>query len=171
MKGNVRSLKKRLYKLSLLPNKISRAKYYHGHNVHSPFVYGLVRNAFMSRRFPVDAEHAIASELILRGVPRRRAMQLQNVMQYCEYSTFSIDVADGSDMVVLSAEFPTERLAAACDECRRSGTTAVIMQPYANRERQDACAAITLAHHSTAVDNRAYIIVFNNRLPKQYFRL
>ncbi len=171
MKENVRSLKKRLYRFSLLPNRISRAKYYHGHNVHSPFVYGLVRNALMPKRLPDAGAHALFGALTAAGVPKRRALQLQGVMEYCGYGTFSVNATDGAELAVLTADYPAEALAGACDACRNSGVTLVVMQPYACRERQLACRAIVGAHRSTSVDNRAYLILFNNRLPKQHFRL
>ena len=33
------------------------------------------------------------------------------------------------------------------------------------------CAQIVSGHRSTTVDNRAYLLIFNNYLPKQHFRI
>ena len=49
--------------------------------------------------------------------------------------------------------------------------TVVLIAPYAGRERQALCRQIIAAHRSTTVDNRGYLLVFNNHLPKQHFQL
>ena len=74
-------------------------------------------------------------------------------------------------LVVLSAKFPTEELEAVVEAARASGTTLAIMSPYANRERDRACRRIVESHRSTTIDNRGYLLVFNNHLPKQHFKL
>jgi len=33
------------------------------------------------------------------------------------------------------------------------------------------CRQIVAAHRSTTVDNRGYLLIFNNNLPKQHFRI
>jgi hypothetical protein len=72
---------------------------------------------------------------------------------------------------VLTANFPTERLSAMADEARVSGTTLAVVAPYANRERDMVCRQIVETHRSTTVDNRGYLLIFNNHLPKQHFKL
>ncbi len=171
MKENARNLKKRLYALSLLPNRVSRAKYYRGHGVHSPFVYGLVRSAFMPKHLPDGTTRVLADALAQAGIPNRRASQLQSVMNYCGYGTFSIDSTESAELVILTADYSITELDGVAGVCGESGATLVIMQPYACRERQLACRTVVAAHRSTSIDNRAYLILFNNRLPKQHFRL
>ena len=51
------------------------------------------------------------------------------------------------------------------------GLGVVVMNPYDGREREDTCKEIVEAHLCTAVDNRGYLLIFNNRLPKQHFKL
>jgi hypothetical protein len=45
------------------------------------------------------------------------------------------------------------------------------MDPYNNANRWRVCKEIVEQHRSTTVDNRAYLLVFNNHLPKQGFTL
>ena len=82
MKVSGRNIKRRLYKLSLLPNKLSRAKYFRGHGVHSPFVYGLVRKVFMCGKLFEDCNRNLYDRLLEAGIPVKRAVQLQNAMTY-----------------------------------------------------------------------------------------
>lgn len=166
MKINGRSIKRRL---ALWSNRLSRTKHFRGHGVHSPFAYGLVRKVFM-RHTLFEGDTALYDALIVAGLPRRRAIQLHNARLYCEATTYSIDTLDG-EFAVLTPSYPSEQLAAAYDEAHARGTILVIVSPYANRERQEASRAIITRHTSTTVDNRAYLIVMNNHLPKQHFRL
>ncbi len=52
-----------------------------------------------------------------------------------------------------------------------AGNTVAVMSPYDGRERRAMCLQIVAAHPSTTVDNRGYLLVFNNNLPKQHFRI
>lgn len=155
----------------LLHNRLLRAKYYHGYGVHSPFVYMLVRNAFMGKGLESQDDHSLYEALLRRDVAERRAVQLQRTFAYCKASSFAIDEAAG-DFRVLTEAFPTESLSKAYEEAHKEGVVLVIMKPYADRCRQRVCCEIVERHDSTSVDNRAYLIIFNtSKLPKQNFRL
>lgn len=171
MKINGRNIKRRLYKLSLLSDEIARAKYYRGYGIHSPFVYGLIRKVFMCNRLSDNSRTELYEALLACGVTRKRAVQLQNTMLYCGCRTFAINGDGSAEFNIATADYPADSLQSAYDAARRHGTTLVIMVPYANRERRDVCRAIVADHHSTTVDNRGYLLIFNNKLPKQHFRL
>ena len=64
MKVSGRNIKKRLYKLSLLKDEITRAKYYRGYGIHSPFVYGLIRKVFMCGKL-YDSDNAPLYDALL----------------------------------------------------------------------------------------------------------
>ena len=97
-------------------------------------------------------------------------MQLHNAQIYCNAATYSIDSLDG-DFVILTHAYPTSQLTEAYRDVNARGSILVIVAPYANRERQEASRAIIEQHTSTSVDNRAYLLLTNNHLPKQHFRL
>ena len=157
-------------RLQLLGNKLSRAKYYHGYGVHSPFVYGLVRKAFMTKRLAEGSGEELYNALREKSVAEKRARQLHNTLFYIEGKDFSINNVMG-EMSILLANYPTEQLREAYEKAKMAGITLVINQPYLNRERQNEVKALVAEHRSTTVDNRAYILFFNNRLPKQHYRL
>lgn len=167
MKISGRSLR---HRLQLLGNKLSRVKYYHGYGVHSPFVYGLVRKAFMPKRLIEGTGSALYNSLRANGVAEKRARQLHNTLQYIEGQSYSINEV-GGDLSIILASYPTEQLRCAYEKAKLEGLTLVICQPYLNRERQVEVRALIDEHRSTTVDNRAYILFFNNRLPKQHYRL
>lgn len=171
MKLSGRNLKRRLYgAVTSLTGKVTRARYFRGHGVHSPFVYGLVRQVFMSRRFRTD-ERTLYDMLRRLGLSHRRARQLQNLADYCGYRSFGTDRAAECDLAIVTRTCDSAAIPLLAAEAAASGTTLAILCPYDSRERQRQCAAAVAAHRSTSVDNRGYLLLFNNHLPKQHFKL
>lgn len=157
-------------RLRLLGVNISRVKHYHGYGVHSPFVYSLIRKVFMSKSLFEGSGSALYDDLLAAGVPQRRARQLHNLLPYVEGQSYSINEVEG-DLSILLADYPAEKLLEAYEEAKTQKVTLVVMQPYLNRERQNVVKEMMDEHQCTTVDNRAYILIFNNRLPKQHYRL
>lgn len=174
MKVTGRNIKRRLYGLKKLPSNLKRARYFRGHGVHSPYVYALVRQVFMRSTFIAD-DKALFNQLIAKGVPGRRAMQLQNVMAHCGYESFCVDSEVesfvGYDMVVATVATPHFMLASMAQKAAEAAVTLCIISPAMDSDRDRACREIVQEHKCTSVDNRAYLIIFNNHLPKQKFRL
>ena len=171
MKQTGRNIKRRLYAFTLLHNRLQRAKSYRGYGIHSPFVYMLVRRAFMATSVERQGEGSLYDVLLRSGIAKRRAVQLQAAFDYCKAECFSVDGKEG-DFRIFTQEYPAELLAKACRAAQCDGATAVIMKPYADRERQSVCQSIVECHDSTSVDNRGFLMLFNTKkLPKQHFRL
>ena len=171
MKLTGRNIKRRLYGVKRLGNRMARARYFRGHGVHSPFVYGIVRQVFMCSR-PLSERHDLYDLLLAMGVPRRRALQLQNLCVHCGYVTYAVDECRAdADLIILTPHLSDEDMNACIASSREAGTTLAVLYPYLNRERERACRAVVSSHECTTVDNRGYLLVFNNHLPKQHFRL
>ena len=145
-------------RVSELRNRLSRARYFRGHGVHSPFVYDIVRSVFMR------------DDLLTAGVSRRRAVQLQNLMIHCGYTTFGLNRAD-AEFCVATCGLPRPATLALVRAAAEAGHTVALMSPYDGCERQALCGQIIAGHASTTVDNRGYLLIFNNHLPKQHFRI
>ena len=152
-----------------LRNRLSRARYFRGHGVHSPFVYDIVRRVFM-RDDLLPGRRDLYEALLTAGVSRRRAVQLQNLMIHCGYGTFGLNRADAEFCIATRGLSRAETLALVGDAAA-AGNTVAVMSPYDGRERRAMCLQIVAAHRSTTVDNRGYLLVFNNNLPKQHFRI
>ena len=149
--------------------RLARARHFRGHGVHSPFVYALVREVFM-RNGLLPGDRALYDALRGAGVAERRAVQLQNLAIHAGYATFGLNRADGALVVALPG-LPQEELLKLAEETKRSGATLAVMMPCARLERQLLSRKLVAMHDSTSVDNRAYLLLFNNRLPKQHFIL
>ncbi len=171
MKLTGRNLKQRLYGLGQLPGRVARARYFRGHGVHSPYVYAIVRHVFMVRELTTERRD-LYDLLLANGAPRRRAVQLQNLMTHCGYDAFAVnDLPEGCPFAILTSDLSDDRTLALVEQASRVGATLVLARPYACRERTEFCRQLIERHRSTSIDNRGYLIIFNNHLPKQHFKL
>jgi len=150
-------------------DRLARARYFRGHGVHSPFVYDLVREVFMRREL-LPGDRAVYEALSAAGVSHKRAVELQNLASHCGYAAFGLNRAD-ADLCVATPELPVGETFELVRTAQRQGHTVAVLAPYEGRERWAACRAIVSAHPSTSVDNRAYLLLFNNGLPKQHFHI
>lgn len=156
--------------ISQVLGRLSRARYFRGHGVHSPFVYDIVREVFMKHSIQGD-DRRLYESLCRAGVSSRRAVQLQNLFSHCGYQTFGVDGEEHAALCVLTRNYPENRILSAVAAAAESGTTLCVMEPYRNIMRRELCRRIVREHRSTTVDNRGYLLIFNNHLPKQHFKL
>lgn len=172
MKLSGRNLKRRLYGLKNLPDRVGRARYFRGHGVHSPFVYSIVREVFMSRELKSEKRELFHALRNMNYV-RRRAIELQNLFLHLDYKTFSIDsLHESCDLCILTEETTAEQTRTWVAEAAKRGTTVALLSPYAEGERQRLCQALIEEHPCTSVDNRGYILLFSDeKLPKQHYKL
>lgn len=170
MKIGVNPLSLRLPgRVSELRNRLSRARYFRGHGVHSPFVYDIVRGVFMRDEL-LPGDRTLYEALLGEGVSVRRAVQLQNLAIHCGYRTFGLNRAD-ADFCIATRLLPRIETLALVRAAAEAGRTVALMSPYDGRVRQALCRQIVAQHASTSVDNRGYLLIFNNHLPKQHFRI
>ena len=170
MKRSGRTLKARLYGIKHLSSRLKRARHFRGHGVHSPYVYDLVRKVFMQSKL-VAERHDLYEALKEHGTPERRCIQLQNLVAHCGYEAWSIDRIAECAFIVCTLDTTFDKLQAYADYAREQRLTLCILDPYNNANRWEVCRGIVERHPSTTVDNRAYLLVFNNHLPKQVFVL
>ena len=168
MNGGRRNIRRLTGRVERLGNRLARD--FRGHGVHSPFVYALVREVFMRRGFPAG-DRAFYEALRAAGVSARRAAELQNLLHHCGYATFGVNCAEAVELNVLTREMPAAETLALVHGAEERGATVCLMGPYDSQERTELCRRIAEAHPSTSVDNRGYLLLFNNHLPKQHFRI
>ena len=172
MKLNGRSLKRRLYGLKSFPERIARVRYFRGHGVHSPFVYQLVRQAFMKREV-ISTEPVLMGVLRERGVANRHARELQNLYTHLDYQSFAIDqLTNPCQLCVLTPKLDKESSVKLIERAAQRGTTVAVLAPYEGKERQELCQRLVQRHTCTSVDKRGYLLLFSHQnLPKQHYRI
>lgn len=156
-------------RMAAAKSRLMRARHFRGHGVHSPFVYAIVREVFM-RTTLLPGDRTLYRALIEAGVAERHARQLQNLAIHAGYGTFGLNRAEGAFCIALH-DLPRTELLALVGAATQSGATVAVMAPAAGHERRMLCRQIVAMHRSTSVDNRAYLLLFNNHLPKQHFEL
>lgn len=70
---------------------LSRLRHFRGHGIHSPFVYGMKRKAFMQKNRPIE-NIDIYNILIANGIRKKVARELEKVHNYCNFH--SIEIVD-----------------------------------------------------------------------------
>ena len=76
-----------------------------------------------------------------------------------------------AEFCVATCGLPRPATLALVRAAAEAGHTVALMSPYDGCERQALCGQIIAGHASTTVDNRGYLLIFNNHLPKQHFRI
>lgn len=104
------------------------------------------------------------------GVAERQAVQLQNLAIHEGYRNFGLNRAEG-ELYVATRDFPQEEVPALAARAAETGATVAMLDPCRGHGRQLLCRRLVAEHRSTSVDNRACLLLFNNRLPKQHFVL
>lgn len=144
-----------------------------GHGVHSPYIYNIVREVFMSRGSD-GSSGELFERLTALGSNRKCALELQNLFTHCGYKSFSIDSFDPksmADIIVCSKDFSQGDTLNAIDQAASSGSTIVLLRGASDSFREHLNHDIIAKHSSTSVDKRGYLLIFNNHLPKQHFIL
>ena len=156
-------------RIAELRSRFVRMRYFRGHGVHSPYVYDLVRQVFM-RHGLLPGDRELCRALLAAGVAEPWAVELQNLAIHCRCGSFGLNRAD-ADLCVVTCEPSETETRELVRAARQRGSTVVLLAPFEAGARAALCSALVQAHPSTSVDKRAYLLLFNNGLPKQHFRI
>lgn len=118
----------------------------------------------------VSTAPALYRALCEAGLGARHATELQNLATHCGYRTYSVNCADG-ELCVLTRDLPLAETLALVSAAAEACHTVVVIAPREARERRALYGRIVDMHRSTTIDRHAYLLVFNNHLPKQHFRI
>lgn len=153
-----------------------RVKHFRGRKVHSPFVYGIVRNAIM-KTTPQGGDRSLFDELRARGFSVKRAAQLQNLYSYRGFTSVvfaesATPVLDAGTLCFAMPALTEEHTVALVEEARGSGAAICMASPYESRARRRLARSLVAFHRHTSIDNRGFLLLFTDeRLPKQHFKL
>jgi len=173
-----KNIKKRLAHLASYSRTVLRVRHYRGRKVHSPFVYGIVRNAIM-KTAPQGDDRRLYDELRARGFSAKRSAQLQNLYTFRGFTSAVFVEGDGGlpplDAHTLCFAMPTlapSRTEELVRGAGGTGATLCLVHPYEGRGRRRLAQTLVDAHRHTSVDNRGFLLLFTDeRLPKQHFKL
>ncbi len=160
-------LKGRISKGGIL-NRLLRFRYYKGHSIHSPFMYIVVRYILTNREL-FNPSSTIYSAIIDLEISKRTAIEISNLAHHIGCQSLAIDGnITSSDLTVLTTLYSDSDVRREVDRAKESGTAVVILSPYS---RKELCNEILKSHTCTSIDRYNYILLLNNHLPKQHFRV
>lgn len=173
-----KNIKGTIVRAALYSRTLTHIKHYRGFGVHSPFVYGVIRNAIM-KHDPQGEDHSLYEELRSRGFSKRRAAQLQNLYGFQSFTSAAFAGEDGripemdaGTLCLAMSSFPENAMPELVGRARETGCTLCVVSPRETRNRKRMSSGLVDSHRYTSIDNRGFLLLFfNDRLPKQHFKL
>ena len=171
-------IKSRLLRAALAAGFLLRIRHFRGRGIHSPFVYYLVRKALMKRRV-IGGDRELYKKLTDLPLPKKRAIQLQNVQEYCRLPEAEIITEyregmlfDPQKFYLTHPKLNIDELCLAVKGIEDVKGSVAVLSPHYNRARFVYCRRMCKRGEFLSIDNRRYILfLFNNRVPKQHYRL
>lgn len=173
-----KNIKGTIVRAALYSRTLTHVRHYRGFGVHSPFVYGVIRNAIM-KSDPQGEGRSLYDELRRRGFSKRRAAQLHNLYEFQSFTSAAfadagggIPSMDAGTLCLAMPEFPESGMTALAEQARQAGSTLCVVSPRVSRGRSRMSRGLVELHRHTSIDNRGFLLLFyNDRLPKQHFKL
>ena len=146
-----------------------------GYGVHSPFLYGVVRQAMMPRRV-VGGPTQLHSDLQAAGIDKRTATRLQNYLYYVGLSEWTINKVPpfgAEDMLMIATpDCPADVLKqmmsiVGSEEHNTKATLCVIHRRGKTSKRLRR--RLVAEHKGMSAEKRHFtLLFFNPALPKQH---
>lgn len=171
------------YRLSYRVRSYVHIRHWRGRRIHSPFMYGVVREVFMKRAVTGD-DYRLAETLVAYKISGKNAVNLQNLYTHCGMEYFSvIDDNAGVHHAVCEEKyrpnlcilFPSVSPLAALDVAKRMeggmGILAV-MYPHRDTKWRKVSARIWNDFRCVSVDRRLIrLYFFDPKLQAQHYRI
>lgn len=161
-------------------------RHFRGRSIHSPFMYGMVRNVFM-RNHIEGPDTRLYDQLREVGLKESTSIMLQNMMTYSRLDSFQvIDPKNGSKtdsdeesasgpghkLCVLLPGVSVQTLMEAARQASLREDTLVILAPYLTRRGREAAQSIRHHYPCVSVDRCNMVIyIFNTKLQPQHYRI
>lgn len=143
-----------------------------GYGVHSPLLYRIVREAMMPRRVK-GSDTSLYDALRARGVGRRTATRLQNLLTAERFGVWRIDtVAGEGELMIATTECHKEQLRAMAKVLGEQEGVLCILHPIGSRTRRRLCKELIAEHHSMSASKPAFTLLFARKdIQKQHINL
>ena len=80
-------IKRQLFRGYFRIGAVIHVRHWRGHGIHSPFMYGIVRNVFMKSRI-TGRDRTLYNALIRHRIGRKNGILLQNLYTHCKMERF-----------------------------------------------------------------------------------
>lgn len=143
-----------------------------GYGVHSPLLYRIVREAMIPREV-VGFDTALYDALRTRGVGRRTATRLQNLLSLEGFAEWSIDcLAEAGAMMIATAECSEEQLRAMVTALGEQEGVVCILHPIGKCARRKLCRELIATHRSMSASKPTFTLLISRKdLQKQHINI
>ena len=140
-----------------------------GYGVHSPFLYRVVRDVMMPQRV-VGGSRELYDELLARGVGRRTARRLQNLVSVVGYRGATIDNVQGEgELGVATINCEERTLRAMAERVATTEGAVCIITPVGHPTRRTLCKELIGGHPSMSASKPSFTLLFSRPdLQKQH---
>lgn len=158
-------------------------RHFRGRSIHSPFMYGMVRNVFMQGRItgPDDRLYNLLRET---GLGESASVMLQNMLTYSGLHGYTLigpkhrvgsctcEPQKGRNLCILLPGVPVRTLMEAARDASVRENILVILAPHLTRRGREAAQAIRHHYPCVSVDRCNMVIcIFDHKLQPQHYRI
>lgn len=152
-------------------------RHWRGHGVHSPFMYGIVRNVFMNNRI-TGSDRSLYQALIKRGVGQKTGILLQNLYTHCQMDQYVLignstyEIPNGRVFCVLLPQTPLDIIATVAPQTLNRPCCLVMLSPYRTTQKWKLAQQLCDEHPCVSVDRRVMMLYFvDPKLQPQHYRI
>ena len=152
--------------------------HWRGHGIHSPFMYGIVRNVFMKSHI-VGTDRQLYEILRHNGIEQKQAVKIQNLYTHCRMKGFatvasgeSLNHITSDQMCILLPGASLETIAATARQVSENRATLILLSPHRNARCWRFAQQIWCHYPCVSVDRRVMVLYFfNSKFQPQHYRI
>ena len=153
-------IKQRLFRGYFRIGAHIHVRHWRGHGIHSPFMYGIVRNVFMKSRI-TGGDTALYEALRGERIGKKNAVKLQNLYTHCRMDGYTL---------VLLPDVTMETVVATAREAAARRGCLVLLSPHRSARCRRLARQIREHYPCVSVDRRLMMIYFfNPKLQPQHY--
>lgn len=152
--------------------------HWRGHGIHSPFMYGIVRNVFMKSRV-VGPDRRLYEVLRRDGIEQKQAVKIQNLYTHCRMNGF-LTIASGEclnriapdQLCILLPGTSLETIATTARRVSECHATLILLSPHRNARCWRFAQQIWRHYPCVSVDRRVMVLYFfSSKFQPQHYRI
>ena len=115
-------------------------RHWRGHGIHSPFMYGIVRNVFMKSKI-TGPDTRLYDELRRERIGRKHAVKIQNLYAHCRMESHTLVTGLGSqtragrNLCILMPDASAETIVEKVRESAGKDDCLILLAPHRNARR------------------------------------
>ena len=171
------SLKRKIFRSYFRIGGKIHVRHWRGHGVHSPFMYGIVRNVFMKNRITGN-DRSLYQALIRRGIGQKTGILLQNLYTHCQMDQYVLignntcELPDGRVFCILLPNAPLDVIAQMAQQALTRPGCLVMLSPYRTAQKWRLAQQLCEAYRCVSVDRRVMMLYFvDPKLQPQHYRI